>query len=113
MNMFDSKYGDNLCLEYIYRYEGCWRAIMADADGVVLVYNPDAPSQDEQLLDWFDFFVKKNGLKDEQCMIFAHRSADSNERFRPRKQTFLSYYNNSQLNLLHSLHIFSTPIFTR
>eukprot|EP00597_Dinobryon_sp_UTEXLB2267_P005949 CAMPEP_0170079486 /NCGR_PEP_ID=MMETSP0019_2-20121128/15852_1 /TAXON_ID=98059 /ORGANISM="Dinobryon sp., Strain UTEXLB2267" /LENGTH=94 /DNA_ID=CAMNT_0010292961 /DNA_START=315 /DNA_END=599 /DNA_ORIENTATION=- len=56
---------------------------MADADGVVLVYNPDAPSQDEQLLDWFDFFVKKNGLKDEQCMIFAHRSADSNERFRP------------------------------
>lgn len=55
---------------------------MANADGVILVYNPDAPSQDQQLSDWFDFFVKRNGLKDEQCMIFAHRGA-STEKFKP------------------------------
>jgi hypothetical protein len=65
-------------------YEGCWRSIMHDADGVILVYNPDAPSQDQQIGDWYDFFVKKNGLKDEQTVVFAHRTDLSNgERFRP------------------------------
>ena len=59
---------------------------MAEADGVILVYNPDAPGQDQQLGDWFDFFVKKNGLRDEQCLIFAHRVNPTNERFRPRKK---------------------------
>jgi hypothetical protein len=57
---------------------------MAEADGIVLIYNPDAPAQDQQINDWFDFFVKKNGLRDEQCMIFAHRTGESTERFRPR-----------------------------
>jgi len=66
-------------------YESCWKAIMHNADGVILVYNPDAPSQDQQLSDWFDFFVRKNGLRDEQCLVFAHRSGKSmsQERFRP------------------------------
>jgi small GTP-binding protein len=52
-------------------FEGCWRAIMADSDGVLLVYNPDAPSQDQQIMDWFEFFVRKNGLKDEQCVVLV------------------------------------------
>ena len=87
---------------------------MADSDGVLLVYNPDAPSQDQQLVDWFEFFVRKNGLKDEQCMVFvshcdeivvnitgliltrfvyqAHRSNPSNERFRPRKCSIISIF---------------------
>mmetsp|Transcript_8436 Transcript_8436/g.13994 ORF Transcript_8436/g.13994 Transcript_8436/m.13994 type:complete len:171 (-) Transcript_8436:186-698(-) len=65
-----------------HKYEGGWRAVMAYTDGVILVYNPDAPGQDQQLTDWFDFFVKRNGLKDEQCLIFAHRNG-SNEKFKP------------------------------
>ncbi|RYY81214.1 hypothetical protein EON63_15890 [archaeon] len=40
-----------------YRYEGCWRAIMSECDGVVLVYNPDAPAQDQQLNDWYDMDI--------------------------------------------------------
>ena len=66
-------------------YESCWRAIMHEADGVILVFNPDAPSQDQQLADWYDFFVHKNGLKDEQCMIFAHRGekGSASDKFRP------------------------------
>eukprot|EP01041_Mallomonas_annulata_P006652 gene6652-13469_t len=67
-------------------YEGCWRAIMHEADGVVLVYNPDAPGQDQQIGDWFDYFVRKNGLKDEQCIVFAHRTNPSQgqiDKFRP------------------------------
>lgn len=76
------------------RYEACWKAVMAEADGVLLVYNPDAPGQDQQLVDWFDFFVKKNGLRDEQCLIFAHRVNPTNERFRPRmfSTVFLSSF---------------------
>ena len=61
---------------------------MNDAHAVVLVYNPDAAGQDQQIADWFDYFVKKNGLKDEQCLVFAHKGANSNisaDRFRPRK----------------------------
>ena len=52
-------------------YENCWKAIQADCDGVILMYNPDGPGQDQQLGDWHDFFVRKNGLKDEQCIIIA------------------------------------------
>lgn len=59
---------------------------MHEADGVILVYNPDAPAQDQQIGDWYDFFVRKNGLKDEQTIVFAHRTDLSNgDRFRPRK----------------------------
>lgn len=66
-----------------HRYEACWKAIMHEADGVIIIYNPDAPSQDQQLMDWFEFFVKKNNLKEEQCLIFAHRVNPTTERFRP------------------------------
>jgi len=68
-----------------HKYEGGWRAVMAYTDGVILAYNPDAPGQDQQLTDWFDFFVRRNGLKDEQCLIFAHRGGASAEKFKPRK----------------------------
>ena len=65
-------------------YENCWKAITADADGVILVYNPDSPGQDQQLGDWFEFFVRKNGLRDEQCMVIAFRQAgDNQQRFQP------------------------------
>ena len=57
--------------------------------GVLLVYNPDAPAQDQQIGDWFEFFVKKNNLSDQQCMVFAHRQASSknlsNQKIRPRE----------------------------
>ena len=60
---------------------------MHEADGTVLMYNPDAPGHDQQIGDWFDFFVRKNGLKDDQCVVFAHRTKQTNDRFRPRKST--------------------------
>ncbi len=44
---------------------------MSDADGVILMYNPDSPAQDQQIVEWFEYFVKKNGLTDEQCMMFV------------------------------------------
>lgn len=58
---------------------------MHESDGVVLIYNPDAPGQDQQIGDWFDFFVRKNNMKDEQCIVFAHRQNEGSDKFRPRK----------------------------
>ncbi len=65
------------------QYEGCWKAVMAEADGVLLVYNPDSPSQDREIVDWFDIFVRKNGLKDEQCLLIAHKQPGASEKFKP------------------------------
>lgn len=65
---------------------------MHEADGVVLIYNPDAPSQDQQIGDWFEFFVRKNNLREDQCIVFAHRSNPANgDKFRPRKNLFYSF----------------------
>jgi hypothetical protein len=59
---------------------------MHEADGVVLIYNPDAPSQDQQIGDWFEFFVRKNNLREDQCIVFAYRSNPANgDKFRPRE----------------------------
>lgn len=72
------------------RYESGWRAVLAYTDGVILVYDPDSPGQDQQLTLWYDYFVKRNGLRDEQCLIFAHRG-NSTEKFKPRKFSHLTF----------------------
>mmetsp|Transcript_25807 Transcript_25807/g.35471 ORF Transcript_25807/g.35471 Transcript_25807/m.35471 type:complete len:103 (-) Transcript_25807:213-521(-) len=59
--------------------EQSWPTLMALCLYIILMPHPKMSNYWTGLT----FFVKKNGLKDEQCMIFAHRSADSNERFRP------------------------------
>ena len=33
-------------------YESCWPAILADAHGVVLVYNPDKPAHEQEVALW-------------------------------------------------------------
>ena len=33
-------------------FEGCWRSIMAGADGVLIVFNPDIPGHEQQMLEW-------------------------------------------------------------
>lgn len=86
------------------RYEGCWKAIMHEADGVLLVFNPDVSllfvmcgcvhwctahfqvrGSDQLLNDFFEFFVRKSGLREEQAMIFAHRGNGMNEKIKPRE----------------------------
>lgn len=52
-------------------YDSCWRAVMTDADGVVLVYNPEKEGNDELVEGWYDFFCKDE-LEPSQCMIVAH-----------------------------------------
>ena len=64
---------------------------MNEADGVILVYNPDSPGQDQQIGDWFEFFVRKNGLKEEQCLVLAHKLSSGGEKFRPRKYSSICF----------------------
>lgn len=69
---------------FLIRFESGWKAVLAYTDGVILVYDPDSAGQDQQLSLWFDYFVKRNGLRDEQCLIFAHRTGNSTDKFKPR-----------------------------
>jgi intraflagellar transport protein 22 len=33
-------------------YEGCWPAILTDAHGIVLVYNPEKPAHEQEIALW-------------------------------------------------------------
>lgn len=54
------------------KFETCWPAYMKDVNGVVLVYNPDQSNHDKQMDMWYSNFVVGQGLRDSQCIIFAH-----------------------------------------
>lgn len=78
------------------------------------------PLQDQQLSDWYDFFVKRNGLKDDQCLIFAHRqSVNSTDRFRPRKLSSITLYFPYMLPYIFIyfalvyIHVNTAPLFQR
>ncbi|CAM9877057.1 unnamed protein product [Chrysoparadoxa australica] len=65
-------------------YEGCWPAILKDADGVLLVYNPEIPAHEPEVGIWYDQFVKGGKLSDEQCLAFSHRTQSRSQgRARP------------------------------
>ena len=53
------------------RTTGCWPAIMHDAHGVVLVYNPEQEGQVSESGAWYEYFVQNNDLPDEACVVFA------------------------------------------
>lgn len=53
-------------------YEGCWPAMAANADGVIIVYDPFNSSHKRELENWHGYFVTGRGLKDDFCALFAH-----------------------------------------
>ena len=64
-------------------YEKCWPAIMLGvdkkdegegADGVILVYNPEQPTHDQEVGLWYDQYVKNAGISDKKCLVLVHRS---------------------------------------
>merc|ERR1719198_2493567 len=55
------------------RYENCWPAIMRDADGVIILYNPDNAGHQTDVNLWYDYFVKEADISDRACMVLAHR----------------------------------------
>eukprot|EP01136_Pigoraptor_vietnamica_P010270 Opistho-1_new@3312 len=59
------------------RFEACYPAILKDAIAVVLVFDPEDKSQTAAIENWHSRFVYQTGLKDNQCIVFAHRSTQS------------------------------------
>lgn len=56
-----------------YRFEACWPAFLKDANGVVIVFNPDIPSHLEEVETWYSAFMSSQGLHTGQCLLIAHR----------------------------------------
>ena len=54
------------------KYESGWPATQKDADGVILVYNPENPNHTAEVETWYEWFIAKGGLKQEQCLVFAN-----------------------------------------
>jgi len=42
-----------------------------------MVYNPDKPQQERELERWYSNFVTRQGLKENQCLIFAHHKPNT------------------------------------
>ncbi|KAG5193104.1 FAP9, ras superfamily GTPase-like flagellar protein [Tribonema minus] len=64
-------------------YETCWPAIIKDADGVVLVFNPEIPTHEPEIATWYDQFALGPKVPIECCLVVAHR-ADPKPVPRPR-----------------------------
>lgn len=54
------------------KYESCWPALQKQVDGVVIVYNPENATHSSQVETWFDWFVSKGGLSQDQCLVLAN-----------------------------------------
>uniref|UniRef100_A0A671QPA2 Intraflagellar transport protein 22 homolog n=2 Tax=Sinocyclocheilus anshuiensis TaxID=1608454 RepID=A0A671QPA2_9TELE len=60
-----------------FKFESCWPALMKDANGVVIVFNPDVPSHLKEIETWHSTFISSQGLQDAQCLLIAHHKPGS------------------------------------
>jgi len=44
-----------------------------DSNGVVFVLNPNEASHAKELNQWFTFFIKDSGLREEVCLVIVNR----------------------------------------
>ena len=57
------------------KYENCWGAILRDAHGVIMVYDPSVKTQEKEIELWHKSFVQGMNLPDSQIMLFSHTPA--------------------------------------
>ncbi|XP_057713974.1 intraflagellar transport protein 22 homolog isoform X3 [Corythoichthys intestinalis] len=50
---------------------------MKDCSGVVIVFNPDIPSQLKEIETWHSMFIASQSLQDSQCLLIAHHKPGS------------------------------------
>eukprot|EP00058_Branchiostoma_floridae_P009359 XP_002594847.1 hypothetical protein BRAFLDRAFT_86014 [Branchiostoma floridae] len=71
-------------------FEQCWPAIQQETNGVLLVFNPDQPNHDKELETWYSHFVSQQGMKDSQCLAFAHHKPSTSDKARGHLSSLLS-----------------------
>ncbi|NXY82448.1 IFT22 protein, partial [Alcedo cyanopectus] len=59
------------------RFETCWPAMMKDSHGVIIVFNPELPSDLKEIEMWYSYFVQQQPLLDGQCLLIAHHKPGS------------------------------------
>ena len=63
------------------QYASCWPAILHEAQGVVLVYDPTVKEQEKQAERWYKSYVQSRlGLKDQQVLLLAHQAQSGGAR---------------------------------
>eukprot|EP00039_Didymoeca_costata_P012904 m.188737 g.188737 ORF g.188737 m.188737 type:complete len:214 (+) comp15619_c0_seq7:486-1127(+) len=55
------------------KYMECWPAIRRNADGIIMVFDPDSEDQESELINWYNKFVKLEDFPDSQCIVFANQ----------------------------------------
>jgi Rab-like protein 5 len=55
------------------KYDNCWPALSDDSNGVVFVLNPNEAHHAKELNQWYTFFVKDAGLREEVCLVISNR----------------------------------------
>ena len=83
-------------------YEGTWPAIINDANGVILVYNPAKPAQEQEITIWYDTFVKGSGLSDDQCLVILQTSTMNASH---KSNGEIDMIHNSNINALQQYHV--------
>ncbi|TMW59951.1 hypothetical protein Poli38472_005020 [Pythium oligandrum] len=58
-------------------YEACWLAVMKDANGVMLVYNPESHVHESEAMLWYEWFMQNPSLDPAQCLVFEHSGGSS------------------------------------
>lgn len=82
-----------------HKFSTCWAAFQKDTNGVLIIYNPDQSSHDKELETWYTQFVQSQGLKDSQCIVFAHRRPSAADTTRSQIPSVLSRVTCIQTNL--------------
>jgi len=62
------------------QYESCWPAILREAQGVLLVYDPTIKEQERDIELWYKTYTSRLGLKDSQVLLFAHQGGSASFR---------------------------------
>lgn len=64
-------------------FEKCWPAVIEGSDALILVYNPEDLSQENEIELWYDTFSKKySKISDDHCLLLMY----SKERFSANKE---------------------------
>ncbi|KAF1321403.1 Rab-like protein 5-like, partial [Globisporangium splendens] len=58
-------------------YEACWPAVMKDANGIILVYNPESHVHESEAMLWYEWFIQNPNVDSSLCLVFEHSAGTS------------------------------------